>query len=132
MDGAGPVAPAAVGGAARVSDLADQILGGMLVWCSAQKVDTKKTKETGQQYTAKSWEPVPASAYARYGLEPPVGTYDPDGVVSTEDQYWQAQAATALAREGARFVAFTVSKTALDVVGLSFGYILAPATKAAR
>lgn len=56
-----------------------QILGGMLVRCRAQKVDTKKTKDTGQQYTAKSWEPVPASEYAKYGLEPPTGTYDPDG-----------------------------------------------------
>jgi hypothetical protein len=40
---------------------------------------------------------------------PADGTYDPDGLVSTEDQYWQAQAATAVVREGARFVAFTVA-----------------------
>jgi len=40
---------------------------------------------------------------------PEDGTYDPDGLVSPEDQYWQAQAATALAREGARIVAFSVA-----------------------
>jgi hypothetical protein len=57
----------------------EQILAGMLVRCRAQKVDTKKTAQTGQQYTAKSWEPVPAREYAEYGLTPPEGTYDPDG-----------------------------------------------------
>lgn len=56
-----------------------QILAGMLVWCSAQKVDTKKTATTGQQYTAKTWKPVPARDYAKYGYEAPTGTYDPDG-----------------------------------------------------
>lgn len=60
----------------------EQILSGMLVRCRAQKVDTKKTATTGQKYTAKAWEPVPASAYARYGVTPPPGCYDPDGFIS--------------------------------------------------
>lgn len=49
----------------------DQILVGMLVDCNAQQVKTTK----GGDYTAKSWEPVPASEYEADGLVAPDGAY---------------------------------------------------------
>lgn len=49
----------------------EQILTGMLVRCIAQQVKTK----AGGDYTAKSWEPIPASEYERYGLMAPDGAY---------------------------------------------------------
>jgi hypothetical protein len=47
----------------------DQLFTGMLVKCVAQKVQTKK----GGEYTAKSWFPVHAEDYAKYGREAPSG-----------------------------------------------------------
>jgi hypothetical protein len=47
----------------------DQIFTGMLVKCVAQKVQTKK----GTDYTAKSWYPVPAGEYGKYGKTAPAG-----------------------------------------------------------
>jgi hypothetical protein len=50
----------------------DQIFVGLLVRCSAQMVKTKKDKD----YTAKLFQPVPAEAYASYGMVAPDGAYD--------------------------------------------------------
>jgi hypothetical protein len=47
----------------------DQIFTGMLVKCVAQKVPTKK----GTEYTAKSWYPVAAGDYEKYGKKAPDG-----------------------------------------------------------
>lgn len=47
----------------------DQIFTGMLVKCVAQKVQTKK----GTDYTAKSWYPVAAGDYPKYGKTAPEG-----------------------------------------------------------
>jgi hypothetical protein len=43
----------------------DQILTGQLIRCVAQKVQTKK----GTDYTAKSWAPVYAEEYSKYGKQ---------------------------------------------------------------
>ncbi len=51
----------------------DQILTGFLVDCVAQQVGTTK----GGEYTAKSWEAVPASEYGQYNLIVPEGAYEP-------------------------------------------------------
>lgn len=55
----------------------DQLLTGILVDCTAQKVKTK----AGGDYTAKTWEPVRASEYAQHGLEAPAGAYLADAIV---------------------------------------------------
>lgn len=49
-----------------------QILVGHLVRCTAQQVKT----QAGGDYTAKSWEAVPARMYAEFGLIAPNGAFD--------------------------------------------------------
>ena len=51
----------------------EQIFTGMLVRCGAQQVKTSK----GGDYTAKTWEPVPAAEYPEFGLIAPDGAYVP-------------------------------------------------------
>lgn len=48
-----------------------QILVNQLVRCSAQQVKTSK----GGDYTAKTWQAVPASMYAEFGLIAPDGAF---------------------------------------------------------
>lgn len=50
----------------------NQILVGHLVRCTAQQVKT----QAGGDYTAKSWEAVPARMYPEFGLIAPQGAFD--------------------------------------------------------
>ena len=56
----------------------EQILVGMLVDCVAQQVGT----QAGGEYTAKTWEPVPASEYGEDGLIAPDGAYAPEAAAA--------------------------------------------------
>lgn len=58
-----------------------QILVGHIVRCSAQQVKTMK----GGDYTAKSWEALPARKYKDFGLIAPEGAFN-DGVVEEEEE----------------------------------------------
>ena len=56
-----------------------QIFSSMLVRCIAQRVKTKPGADGKPGvYTAKTWEAVPWSEYAEYGLVAPDGSFDPD------------------------------------------------------
>lgn len=53
----------------------EQIFVGMLVRCVAQQVPTTSKDAKSDVYTAKTWEPILASDYAKWSLEAPNGSY---------------------------------------------------------